>query len=124
MRNNSGEKVYIVYEKEPIDQSKGQYTGRTSGTGDIDNPQDLERILRDRDRNHHMNKEGYQPAEIQSTTLDPLVSRGQEQLGIERNGGAQSTGGTSGNKINGISSKNPRAQTYLEAAKKPLKESL
>ena len=122
--NERGERVYIVYEKKPIDQSKGQYTGRTSGIGDINNTKDLERILRARDRNHHMNKEGYERAEIKSVTTDPLASRGQEQLGIEENGGAQSTGGTSGNRINGIAQTNPRAQTYLEAAQKTVKDSL
>ncbi|WP_279285498.1 hypothetical protein [Clostridium sp. C8-1-8] len=35
---------------------------------------------------------------------------------IDKNGGAKSIGGKSGNSINGISPKNPRRQIYLDAS--------
>jgi hypothetical protein len=44
--------------------------------------------------------------------------RGREQQLIEQNGGAQSQGGTSGNKINGVSPNNPNAESYRAACKK------
>lgn len=42
----------------------------------------------------------------------PDAIRGREQYMIERFGGAKVGGGTSGNTINGISSKNPKADYY------------
>ena len=35
-------------------------------------------------------------------------------------GGAKSSGGTSGNSINGVSPQNPNAEKYIQAAKKNL----
>ena len=124
VKDKGKEKVHIVYTKKPVDPSKGTYTGRTSGKGDIKSQQDLDKILRKRDRNHHMNKEGYRPAEVESKTTSAPAARGQEQINIDKMGGAQSSGGTSGNKINGISPKNPKAATYFEAAVDVTKESL
>ena len=43
---------------------------------------------------------------------NPDAIRGQEQRLIEEHGGAQSGGGTSGNKINGISTKNKNKERY------------
>ena len=37
---------------------------------------------------------------------------------IEKNGGAKSQGGTSGNSINGISDKNKNKQKYINSANK------
>lgn len=42
--------------------------------------------------------------------------RGREQQLIDFHGGAQSVGGTSRNKINGISDWNPNRPTYIEKA--------
>lgn len=44
--------------------------------------------------------------------------RGREQYLIDRYGGAQSQGGTSGNAINGISPNNKKIDIYLEATRK------
>ena len=41
---------------------------------------------------------------------------------IDKNGGAKSIGGTSGNAINGVSPKNPKAQQYENARKKEFNE--
>lgn len=41
---------------------------------------------------------------------------------IGKYGGAQSTGGTSGNRINGISPKNKNRERYINAAKKEFKD--
>ena len=53
---------------------------------------------------------------------DPASIRGREQAIIEKNGGAQKSGGTSGNKINGISPRNRKGETYRAAAKKEFGE--
>jgi hypothetical protein len=42
--------------------------------------------------------------------------RGREQQNIDRHGGAKSEGGTSANKIRGVSRSNEKAKTYREAA--------
>lgn len=63
-----------------------------------------------------MNDEGYGPAVLDKSSPDADAIRGREQQNIEANGGARSTGGTSGNSINGISATNPRRQDYLDAA--------
>ena len=81
-------KTYQTYRK--TNPITGEiYTGRTSGTG---------------------------------TPLENIVKRdairGREQQLIDLNGGAKSKGGTSGNKINGISDINPNKKKYLDAADK------
>lgn len=86
------------------------YTGRTSGLGTP------EQNLAARDVGHHMNSQGFGPAELDVSSSDPLAIRGREQLMIDANGGAQSFGGMSGNAINGISPRNPRRPIYMGAA--------
>ncbi|WP_010176100.1 hypothetical protein, partial [Bacillus coahuilensis] len=88
------------------------YTGRTSGTGTP-----LENIAK-RDANHHMNNEGFGPARLDKSSTNKDAIRGREQQLIDLNGGAKSKGGTSGNKINGISDINPNKKRYLDAADK------
>lgn len=81
----------------------------------------LELINKDeqkRDRNHHKNEEGFGPAKLDQTSSNPDAIRGREQQMIEKNGGAKSQGGTSGNTINGVSPTNPQRDQYLEEAKK------
>ena len=65
-----------------------------------------------------MNDQGFGAAEIDKVSENKDAIRGREQQLIEANGGAQSTGGTSGNAINGIAEKNPNKEKYLEAANK------
>jgi hypothetical protein len=72
-----------------------------------------------RDEGHHMNDKGYGPAQLDKSSPNSDPIRGREQQNIEANGGAQSsTGGTSGNAINGISPNNPKGEQYRDAATK------
>lgn len=87
------------------------YSGRASGFG---TPQ--ENIAK-RDAGHHMNDKGFGRAELDKTSSNENAIRGREQMNIDRNGGAKSQGGTSGNRINGISSRNKNRQKYLDAAR-------
>ena len=66
---------------------------------------------------HHKNAEGFGPAVLDKSSKNPNAIRGREQQYIEAHGGAKSTGGTSGNAINGVSRKNPNAERYRKAAK-------
>lgn len=65
---------------------------------------------------HHMNEEGYGPAQLDKSSTNADAIRGREQQLIKANGGAQSEGGTSGNAINGVSPNNPKAGQYAGAA--------
>lgn len=104
-------KTYQTYTK--TNPSTGQrYTGRTSGTGTP-----AQNIAR-RDSDHHMDSQGYGPATLDKSSSNPQAIRGREQQMIERNGGAQSQGGSSGNRINGISDRNPQGATCRAAATK------
>ncbi|SHM65536.1 hypothetical protein [Gracilibacillus kekensis] len=110
-RSKGTEKTYQTYTK--TNPKTGEvYTGRTSGTGTP-----LENIAK-RDANHHMNKEGFGPAIRDKSSTNKDAIRGREQQLIDLNGGAKSTRGTSGNKINGISDSNPNKQKYIDAANK------
>ncbi len=104
-------KTYQTYTK--TNKATGEvYVGRTSGTGTP------EQNVKRRDQNHHMNKQGYGPAELDKSSTNPDAIRGQEQFGIDKNGGAKINGGTSGNRINGISRNNPKRQQYENARRK------
>ena len=46
---------------------------------------------------------GFGPAEVDKASTNKDAIRGREQQLIEKNGGAKSQGGTSGNAINGVS---------------------
>ena len=106
-----GEKTYQTYTK--TNPKTGEvYSGRTSGTG---SPYEN---VKSRDRDHHKNKEGFGPAELDRSSSNPDAIRGREQELIDLNGGARSQGGTSGNKIDGVSKSNPNAGRYEEARKK------
>lgn len=109
--NAGGEKTYQTYTKPDLNGGK-PYSGKTSGRGTP------EENVANRDENHHMNKRGYGPAQLDKSSLNPDAIRGREQQNIDANGGAQSTGGNSGNRRNSISPKNPNRQKYLDAAKK------
>lgn len=109
--------IHITYTK--TNKETGQvYSGRTRGEGEIQNERDLDIILNNRDRSHHMNQFGYGPAIIDKVSLNYKPIRGREQILVDQNGGAQSKGGTSGNRINGISDKNPNLPKYMDSAKK------
>jgi hypothetical protein len=104
-------KTFQTYTKTNKEAGK-VYVGRTSGSGSP------EQNVRNRDKNHHMNKKGYGAAKLDKTSRNADAIRGQEQYVIEINGGTQSQGGASGNAINGISKKNPKRQKYEEARRK------
>lgn len=112
--NCGGTKTYEIYQKYNP-QTDETYIGRTSGTNGA------AKNVENRDRNHHMNKKGFQPAELLHSSEDKDVIRGLEQILIEQNGGAKSQGGTSGNAVNGVSDKNKNRNKYLEAGNKFLK---
>jgi RHS repeat-associated protein len=102
-------KTYQTYTK-PNSQLGKTYSGRTSGTGTAEENVAL------RDRDHHMNEQGYEPAQLDKSSTNANAIRGREQQLIEENGGAESGGGTSGNSINGISQTNPNRGAYMDAA--------
>jgi len=88
------------------------YSGRTSGKGSPDSN------VANRDAKHHLKGEdGWEKAELDASHNEPEPIRGREQLLIEKNGGAKSEGGTSGNKINGISPNrnNQKRDKYIRA---------
>lgn len=58
------------------------------------------------------------PATLDKSSANKDAIRGREYQNIQNNGGAQSKGGTSGNKIEGVGDKNPKKQRYIDAAKK------
>ena len=103
-------KTFETYTKEH--PSGEVYSGRTSGKAGP------EQNVANRDANHHMNAKGFGKATLDKSSTNKNAIRGREQQLIDKNGGAKSTGGTSGNAINGISDKNPNKAKYIEAAKK------
>ena len=112
----TGEKTYQTYTKQSRDPSThGTYTGRASGTGTP-----AENVAR-RDAGHHKNAT-HTAAVIDKSSTNPGAIRGREQQVMDANGGAASSGGVSGNAINGISPKNPRRDEYLMSANKEFGE--
>lgn len=107
---NKSSKTYQTYTKPHLEDPGKVYSGRTSGTGTP-----AENVAK-RDKNHHMNKEGYGKAVLDKSSANKDAIRGREQQLIDRNGGAQKSGGTSGNKNNGISRTNPNYGGYIQQA--------
>jgi RHS repeat-associated protein len=96
------------------------YSGRTAGYGSS-----ADAVLNSRCGCHHMRTQGFGnpmvDRSIKSTaTINDIFARaairGREQMLIEHYGGARSSGGTSGNAINGISPYNPLRSGYKSAA--------
>lgn len=106
-----GQRTYQTYTK--TNPRTGEvYSGRASGRGTP-----AQNVAR-RDSSHHKTKEGFGPARLDRSSSNPQAIRGREQQLIERNGGARSQGGTSGNQINGISDRNPNGAACRAAANK------
>ena len=104
-------KTYQTYTK--TNTKTGEvYSGKTSGT-----KSPKENVAqRDRSPDHKAkNAEGYGPAKLDKTSTNADAIRGREQHNIDKNGGAKSEGGTSGNKIRGVAVKNPKAEQYRKA---------
>lgn len=105
------EKTYQTYTK--YNPKTGEvYSGRTSGTGTP------KQNVQKRDVNHHMDEQGFGPAQLEQTSTNSDAIRGQEQYLIDKNGGAKSQGGTSGNKINGVNYKNSKSERYEDSRKR------
>lgn len=104
----TGSRTYQTYTKTHPDGRV--YSGRTSGTGTP------AQNITARDQSHHMNREGFGQANLDKSSPNPDAIRGREQQLIDAHGGAQSAGGTSGNRIRGIGPNNPRRERYLNAA--------
>ncbi len=100
-------KTHSTYTKTNSQTGK-VYAGRTSGT------KTPPRNIAARDAGHHMNKHGYGAAVPDKSSTNKDAVRGREQQLIDKNKAA----GTSGNKINGISGKNPKRDHYLSEAEK------
>jgi RHS repeat-associated protein len=109
--DNSGRK-YLTYTKtkENDDGTITIYSGRTSGNA---NESD-KAILTRRDATHHM--AGYGPAVIDKSSKNRFAIRGREQQLIDFFGKSQSDGGSSGNRIRGVSKLNPLGRIYHNAA--------
>src|SRR5207247_1166283 len=109
LNNAANDKTYETYTKTNPDKEE-VYSGRTSGTGTP------EQNVARRDAGHHMNNEGFGPAALDKSSSNKAAIRGREQQLIDANGGAQSQGGTSGNRINAISDRNRNKACYVAAA--------
>lgn len=110
----SQKKIYLTY---TMTNSEGKvYSGRTSGYGTP------ETILAKRLQNHHMKTEengSYGSAKIDQVAEGLMASfaiRGREQQLIDKNGGAISDNGSSGNKIRGVRKWNPLGRIYHNAS--------
>ena len=105
----AGQRTYQTYTK--ANPATGEvYAGRTSGFG---TPK--QNVLA-RDASHHKTDEGFRVAILDRSSSNPDAIRGREQQLIDLNGGAQRSGGTSGNAINAIALDNPKRDRYLDAA--------
>jgi RHS repeat-associated protein len=106
-------KTYTTYTRAKTDGTV--YSGRTSGTK---TPEQQVAARTSQPDHQAKTAEGYGPAKVDRNSSNPDAIRGREQQLIEQHGGAQSQGGASGNKINGVSPSNPKANSYKAACTK------
>jgi RHS repeat-associated protein len=121
-REKKGKYFYVTYTKTKYekDGSRNVYTGRTSGWTNNDFPSQAEVLAatQRRESQHSiLNSEDYEPAIVDKVSLTKAAIRGREQQMIDFNGGAQSEGGSSRNKIRGVSRTNKKRHIYQSAAK-------
>lgn len=103
-------RTYQTYTKTNPDTGE-VYSGRTSGF------RSPARNVASRDQGHSvLNARGFGPARMMQSSTSRSAIRGQEQRLIDQYGGAQSTGGTSANSINGVSASNPSGVQYYQDA--------
>lgn len=107
-------KLFLTYIKKHNEKDE-VYSGMASGEWD-GSSESIGKVLEKRDSHHHKNEDNFGPAILDEFSEDKDAIRGREQMLIEHYGGAQSQGGTSGNKINGISPKNTKKNSYISAA--------
>lgn len=107
MAAKASDKTYTTYTRQKDDGTV--YSGQTSGKGTPE-----KQVTARTSKSDHQAKtaEGYGPAQVDKNSSNKAAIRGREQQLIDQNGGAQSQGGTSGNKINSVSPTNPNRQTY------------
>lgn len=106
----SKKKTYQTYTR--YNPATGKcYSGRTAGYEDPQTNIGLRAM-----NQPHLNAEGFLPPVLDRSSENYSAVRGREQQLIEVNGGAQSSGGTFRNMINGISPYNPRRPLYLNDA--------
>jgi len=110
-RQKNRQKTYQTYTR--YNPTTGQcYSGRTSG---YDSPET--NVHRRGLEQTHLYKEGFAAPVLDRSSSNYSSIRGREQMLIDINGGAQSSGGTSRNLINGISPFNPAGPLiYMPAA--------
>lgn len=103
-------KTYTTYTRKKSDGTI--YSGRTSGKGTPE-----QQVAARTSQPDHQTKtaEGYGPGRVDKNSPNADAIRGREQQLIDKNGGAQSQGGTSGNAINGVSPSNPNQERYQQA---------
>lgn len=109
---NQQKRIYITYTKKH--KISGEiYTGRTSGFGDP------EEIIRKRDACHHMDLHDLMTdAKIDVYSTNYAAIRGREEIMIQRHGGPQHFGGTSGNYRSGVGDNNKQKGYYIRTAQK------
>jgi len=112
---------YVTYTKTKVlaDGTVSVYSGRTSGTytGIAPTAKEAQDAVNRRDAGHDiLRKEKYAPAVLDKYSTNYDAIRGREQQQIDRNGGAQSEGGTSRNKIRAVRRNNPNRRNYEAAA--------
>jgi hypothetical protein len=101
------QKTYQTYTK--TNPETGEvYSGRTSGTGTA------EENVKRRDSSHHRSKEGFGPAALDKSSTNADAIKGREQMLHEH----YKMQGRSGNLRNPVGPGNPKASSFLEAAKK------
>jgi hypothetical protein len=105
-------KTYVTYTKRGPNGEV--YSGRSSGPLTMT----PEEIVARRDKGHHLNEKGFEPAVLDRSSENGAAIRGREQYLIEANGGSRSSGGTSGNAINGVSPTNKKASYYRGEAER------
>lgn len=107
-------KTFTTYTRQQA-QTGTVNSGRTSGTTTAEKQVATRTSAKD-----HKAKtaQGYGPAKVDKNSQNSDAIRGREQQLIDKSGGAQSKGGTSGNKIPGVSDKNPKKDQYTQACNK------
>jgi len=109
---NMVDKTYTTYTRDH--PARPTYSGKTSGTGTPE-----QQVAKRTAQPDHQAKtaDGYRPATVDKNSSNPDAIAGREQRLIESNGGAQSQGGASANKINASSPSNPRHEARMQACK-------
>ena len=115
--SSSDKLTFTTYTREKPDGTR--YSGRTRGT---DSPERQVSRRTSSPDHQERTRQGYGPGKVDKNTPNYNAARGQEQHLIKNSGGAQSQGGTSGNKVNGVSESNPQKTQFEEARQKEIED--